>query len=92
MSSNVYLGDVLTLSSPLTYFFGVILLVILISVREIITTTRILKGEGIQLSYSLFGNPFANIFKWTSVHQTKTGVIMILIVLSGIIMAIRFGV
>lgn len=91
MSTNILLNDVLTWSNPLTYFFIMVLFVMLRSVRIIINANRILKDGGVELSYNLFGNRFANMFRWTSVHQTKTGVIMILIVLLGIIAALRFG-
>lgn len=91
MSNIISLSDMITWSNPLTYLFITILFVLFKSIRLVIHANQVLRESGIQLSYSLFGNPSGDLLKWTASHETKTGVILILIVILGIIIAITPG-
>lgn len=91
MANIISISDMITWSNPLTYLFITILFVLFKSIRLVIHTNQVLRESGIQLSYSLFSNRSGNLLKWTALHETKTGVILILIVLLGIIVTIRFG-
>lgn len=88
MTNNLSLSEVLTWSSPLTYFFMLILFIALLSIRAIMNVNQIMRENGMQLS--LFGNYYSDCLKWTSKHETKTGILMLLIVLLGIICAVKF--
>ncbi|MBL7892743.1 MAG: hypothetical protein JNL63_08935 [Bacteroidia bacterium] len=91
MANTISLSDMITWSNPLTYLFITILFVLFKSIRLVIHANHVLREGGIQLSYNLFGNRSGNLLKWTAMHETKTGVIMILVVILGVIIAISSG-
>jgi len=88
--NNLSLGEILTWNSPLTYFFLSVIVVAFLSVRAVFNVNQIMRENGIQLSYNFFGSYYNNWLKWTSTHETKTGILIFLLVLSAIILAIKF--
>lgn len=91
MCNNIFLSGLLSWSSPLTYLFLTIVSIVFISIRVVVNANQFLKEHGGQLSFNLFSNRYNRFFKWTAMHQTQTGIVIMVVLVVGIMWAIKFG-
>lgn len=89
MLNHTILIEILNWNDPLTYLYLIVLLVGIASVNVILNASHFLKEAGMELKISIFN--FSSFLRWASTHERKLGIIMFVIILSGIIWAIRFS-
>lgn len=83
------ISQTLTWSSPLTFLFILVLGFTFKSVYEILKIRKVLKNQGIEVRYNLFGSYFNGCLKWTAAHEAKTAVIIGVILLTGVLLAVQ---
>ena len=90
MANSTTLAELLSWNNPLAYFIVLLIAICVICAVSIIKINRIMTEQGIQFSYDIFGSNIRNILKWTSKHETKTGILMFIIIVLGVIAAVNF--
>ncbi len=92
MITKLFLSGFSNWDNPITYLCLLVLFVVFLSVPVLLQAKSILKEEGIEIIQVIFNNSFGGIFKWSSTHQTRVAILLIVIVLLGIIWALTAGV
>ncbi len=91
MNSHVSFTDLLTWNSIVPYLLLMVLFIVVKSVRFILYANTILKESGSRINYSLLSPNYKGLFQWTATHQNRVGIILFILVLMGIIWAIKFN-